>query len=398
MTEEQRTTLEAWVRAKTTPQRTVLRARICLMAAEGVANHAIAKALHTSRPTVLHWRQRFSQGGPSGLAEDAPHGPSTRALPSELVKKIIEATQHATPPNATQWSTRTMAKAMGVSNATVARIWNAHGLQPHRVKTFKLSKDKHFVEKLTDVVGVYLNPPDKAVLLCVDEKTQIQALDRTQPGLPMKKGRCGTMTHDYKRNGTTCLFAALNVLEGKVIGTCYPRHRHIEFLKFLRKINRETDKGLDIHMILDNYGTHNHANVKVWLEKHPRFHLHFTPTSSSWLNLVERFFGELTRKRIRRGVFYSVADLVASIDEYIKRHNEEPKPFVWTKNAKQIIEKVTRCKAVMETLHYGHPGPEERSTLPLCCTDTVRRARRFRPVQAGRLRPVRRHRDLALRR
>jgi transposase len=244
-----------------------------------------------------------------------------------------------------------MAKAQGVSHTTVQRIWDAHGLQPHRVKTFKLSRDKRFEEKLTDVVGVYLNPPDKAVVLCVDEKTQVQALDRTQPGLPMKKGRCGTMTHDYKRHGTTCLFAAMNVLEGKVLGSCYPRHRHIEFLKFLRTIDREITGDMDIHMILDNYGTHGHPNVKTWLEKHPRFKLHFTPTSSSWLNLIERWFGEITRKRIRRGTFRSVPELIDAIEEYIRLNNEDPKPFVWTKRAEDIIKKVSNCKAIIETLH-----------------------------------------------
>lgn len=351
MTEGQRTTLETWVRAKTTPQRTVLRARICLLAAEGLSNMAIAQELRTSRPTVLQWRQRFAEEGPGGLAEDAPHGTSSRALCAEKVKAIVEATLHTTPKDATHWSTRSMAKAMGVSNATISRIWEAHGLQPHRMESFKLSKDKRFVEKLTDVVGVYMNPPDKAVVLCVDEKTQIQALDRTQPSLPLKKGRCGTMTHDYKRNGTTCLFAALSVLEGKVIGTCYPRHRNEEFRKFLRQIDREVPKDQHIHMILDNYGTHNHPKVRTWLDKHPRFHLHFTPTSSSWLNLVERWFGELTRKRIRRGVFKSVQDLVAAINDYIRLNNQCPKPFVWTKNVDAILEKVTRCKGVIETLH-----------------------------------------------
>jgi transposase len=351
MTAEQRQTLETWVRASTTPQRTVWRARICLLAADGVSNNAIAKELKISRPTVIQWRTRFTAQGPPGLAEDAPHGSSTRALPAAKVKEIVEATLQTKPKDATHWSTRTMAKSQGVSNATVARIWDAHGLQPHRVETFKLSRDKHFVEKLTDVVGVYLNPPDKAVVLCVDEKSQVQALDRTQPGLPMKKGRCGTMTHDYKRNGTTCLFAALNVLEGKVIGSCYPRHRNVEFLKFLRQIDRETPRELDIHMILDNYGTHKHPNVQKWLAKHPRFKLHFTPTSSSWLNLVERWFGEITRKRIRRGTFRSVAELVAAIEEYIRLNNDEPKPFVWTKKADAILEKVSHCKAVIETLH-----------------------------------------------
>jgi transposase len=351
MTEGQRKTLEAWVRAKKTPQRVVLRSRICLLAADGVSHNAIAKRLKTSRPTVCLWTSRFRQHGPPGLSEDAPHGVSPRRLKAEKVRAIVEATLHTTPKDSTHWSTRTMGKAQGVSHATVQRIWDAHGLQPHRVETFKLSKDKRFVEKLTDVVGVYLNPPDKAVVLCVDEKAQVQALDRTQPGLPMKKGRCGTMTHDYKRNGTTCLFAALNVLEGKVIGSCYPRHRNVEFLKFLRKIDREVSRQLDVHMILDNYGTHGHPNVKAWLQKHPRFVLHFTPTSSSWLNLVERWFGEITRKRIRRGVFRSVPELVAAIEEYIKYHNEDPKPFVWTKRAEEIIKKISHCKAVIETLH-----------------------------------------------
>jgi len=351
MTEEQRRTIEAWVRAKKTPQRIILRSRICLLAAEGISHNAIAKRLSTSRPTVILWANRFQEQGLTGLAEDAPHGLSPRRLNVEKVKAIVEATLHTKPKDSTNWSTRTMAKAQGVSHATVHRIWDAHGLQPHRVKTFKLSRDKRFEEKLTDVVGVYLNPPDKAAVLCVDEKTQVQALDRTQPGLPMKKGRCGTMTHDYKRNGTTCLFAAMNVLEGKVLGSCYPRHRHIEFLKFLRTIDREISSELDIHMILDNYGTHGHPNVKNWLKKHPRFKLHFTPTSSSWLNLVERWFGEITRKKIRRGVFRSVPELISAIEDYIRYHNEDPKPFVWTKRAEDIIEKVAHCKAVIETLH-----------------------------------------------
>lgn len=351
MTEQQHMTLLAWSRAKTTPQRTALRARICLLAAKGLSNVAIAKTAMVSRSTVILWRGRFASKGIAGISADAPHGPSSQALDADKIKKIVDATLHTTPKDATHWSLRTMAKAQGVGKSTVQRIWDAHGLQPHRVETFKLSNDKRFVEKLRDVVGLYLNPPDKAVVLCVDEKSQVQALDRTQPGLPMKKGRCGTMTHDYKRNGTTCLFAALNVLEGKVIGSCYPRHRNIEFLKFLRKIDSETHKDLAIHIILDNYGTHNHPNVKAWLGKRPRFHLHFTPTSSSWLNLVERFFGEITRKRIRRGVFRSVAELVAAIEEYIRLNNENPKPFVWHRKAEEILEKVAHCKAVTGTVH-----------------------------------------------
>jgi len=351
MTPEQKKTLEAWIRARSTPQTIVLRARICLLASEGMATNAVARKLQTSRPTVLLWRKRFKKQGILGLSEEAPKGPSKRRLNAEKVNEIVQATLNTTPAGATQWSVRTMAKAKGVSPATVGRIWDAHGLKPHLVKTFKMSKDQKFVEKLTDVVGLYLNPPDKALVMCVDEKSQIQALDRTQPGLPMKKGRCGTMTHDYKRNGTTCLFAALNVLDGTVIGTCYPRHRHEEFLKFLRKIDRQTPKGMDLHLILDNYGTHKHPNVTKWLEKHRRFRLHFTPTSSSWLNLIERWFGEITRKRIRRGVFHSVPELIAAIDEYVRLNNENPKPFIWTKKAEEILEKVNRCKATMETLH-----------------------------------------------
>jgi transposase len=351
MSLEQKRTLEAWVRARNTPQTVALRARICLLASEGMPNNAIAKRLETSRPTVLLWRKRFKERGVLGLSEEAPKGPSKRRLSRSKVDEIVQATLHTKPPGATHWSVRTMAKAQGVSHSTVTRIWQAHGLKPHRVKTFKLSKDKRFVEKLTDVVGLYLNPPDKAMVLCVDEKSQIQALDRTQPGLPMKKGRCGTMTHDYKRNGTTTLFAALNVLDGTVIGSCYPRHRHEEFLKFLRKIDRETPDGMNLHLIVDNYGTHKHPNVKTWLSKHKRFHLHFIPTSSSWLNLIERWFGKITQKRIRRGVFHSVPDLIAAIEEYIGLNNQDPKPFVWTKKVDEIIRKVNRCKAIMETLH-----------------------------------------------
>lgn len=351
MSAEQQKTLEAWIQATTTAQRIVLRSRICLLAAEGKSNNSIAVQLSVTRPTVLLWRHRFAEQGATGLAEDAPHGRSSRRTKDKVIKAIVEATLHTTPPDATHWSTRTMAAKFGVSNATVCRIWDAHGLQPHRVETFKLSKDKRFVEKLTDVVGLYLNPPSKALVLCVDEKSQVQALDRTQPGLPMKKGRCGTMTHDYKRNGTTCLFAALNVLEGTVIGSCYPRHRNEEFLKFLRQIDRETPPELDLHLVLDNYGTHNHENVHQWLGKHPRFHLHFTPTSSSWLNLVERWFGEITRKRIRRGVFKSVPELIEVIREFIRINNQNPKPFIWTKKVEQILEKVGHCKAVTATLH-----------------------------------------------
>lgn len=347
MTGAQKQTLEVWIRAKTSPQRVVLRSRICLLAAEGLANNAIAQRLETSRPTVLLWRKRFNDAGPSGLSEDAPHGPSAQRLSSRKVRAIVEATLHTTPPDATHWSTRTLAHAQGVSHASVARIWDAHGLQPHRIETFKLSKDTRFVEKLTDVVGVYLNPPDKAVVLCVDEKSQVQALDRTQPGLPMKKGRCGTMTHDYKRHGTTTLFAALDVLKGQVIGRCMPQHRHQEFLKFLKTIDRSTPQHLDLHCIADNYATHKKQAVKDWLAQHPRFHIHFIPTSSSWLNLVERWFGKITTDRIRRGVFTSVPELERAIYDYIEHHNVNPKPFIWTKSANAIILKVNRGRVAL---------------------------------------------------
>jgi len=351
MCDEQRRTLQAWVRAKTTPQRVALRSRICLLAARGLSNKGIAHELGVSRPTVILWRSRFAALGPAGLSSDAPHGPSSRRLDEKKVREVVEATLRTTPEDATHWSVRTMAKAQGISPASVARIWDAHGLQPHRMKTFKLSRDTRFNEKLSDVVGLYLDPPDKALVLCVDEKSQVQALDRTQPGLPMKKGRCGTMTHDYKRHGTTTLFAALNVLEGTVIGSCYPRHRHEEFLRFLRTLDRETPRGLALHLIVDNYATHNHPKVKAWIERHPRFRLHFTPTSSSWLNLVERWFAEITRKRIRRGTFRSVGELVADIERYIVLNNDSPHPFVWTKKVEAIPEKVGRCKAILETLH-----------------------------------------------
>jgi transposase len=351
VSDEARRTLEGWVTARTSPQRIVMRARIVLLAAQGIANRRIAQEVRTSRPTVLLWRNRFAEGGLAALLEDAPGRGRPTSIAAAKVKRIVAATTQTRPRGATHWSTRTMAKAQAVSAATVQRIWDAHGLQPHRVKTFKLSRDKRFMEKLTDVVGVYLNPPDKAVVLCVDEKSQIQALDRTQPGLPLKKGRCGTMTHDYKRNGTTTLFAALNTLEGTVIGTCYPRHRNIEFRKFLRQIDERIPPELDIHMVLDNYGTHKHPKVQSWLAKHPRFHLHFTPTSASWLNLVERWFRNLTDKRVRRGSFSSVPELITAIMEFIDANNDDPKPFVWTASVEKILEKIGHCKAILETLH-----------------------------------------------
>jgi transposase len=299
---------------------------------------------------VKLWRERFAQEGLTAFgAVRAGRGRKAQISP-ERIAEIVHATLHEKPPGETHWSCRSMAKAQGVSPATVQRIWSARNIQPHRVKTFKLSNDKRFEEKLVDVVGLYLNPPENAVVLSMDEKSQIQALDRTQPSLPMKKGRAGTMTHDYKRHGTTTLFAALNVLTGKVIGDCLPRHRHIEFLKFLRTIDREVPKGLQIHLILDNYSTHKHENVKKWLAKHPRFHLHFTPTSSSWMNLIERWFGKLTEKAIRRGVFRSVPELIAAIEAYLAANNENPEPFIWTATAEQILAKVQRGRATLEAI------------------------------------------------
>lgn len=348
---EQRRTLETWIAARNTSQKVAFRARIVLQAAEGKANRRIAQNLKTSRPTVILWRERFAKGGAAALTEDEPGRGRKPSITAAKIKQIVDATLQTKPEAATHWSVRTMAAAQKVSPATVQRIWDAHGLEPHRTRGFKLSRDKQFVEKLTDVVGLYLNPPDKAVLLSVDEKSQIQALNRTQPGLPMKKGRCGTLTHDYKRNGTTTLFAALNVLDGTVIGECMARHRHQEFLKFLRHVDRQFPSDQDLHLIVDNYGTHKHEAVKRWLARHGRFHLHFTPTSSSWLNLVERWFRDLTDKRIRRGSFFSVDELTRAINEYLAANNRQPKPFVWTASVEQILAKVNHCKSILETLH-----------------------------------------------
>jgi len=351
ITETHRRTLERWLRAQKTPQQVAVRTRIILMAAEGTANNRIAGELGVSRSTVILWRGRFSGGGPRALTETAPGRGRKPSISAERIKAIVEATLHTTPPGATQWSCRTMAAAQGVSPATIQRIWDAHGLAPHRVRDFKLSRDPRFTDKLIDVVGLYLDPPDKAIVLCVDEKSQIQALDRTQPSLPMKRGRAGTLTHDYKRHGTTTLFAALDLLEGTIIGECRARHRHQEFLAFLRRLDRAYPRELELHLIVDNYGTHKHPVVKAWLEKHPRFELHFTPTGSSWLNLVERWFRELTTKRLRRGVFRSAPDLVTAIHEYIDLNNEDPKPFVWTASVEAILAKVMRCRAILETAH-----------------------------------------------
>ncbi len=348
---EERTTLGGWSRSRRLAHRRVVRAQIITLAADGVRSQAIAKHLGVSRPTVQLWRDRFLALRVAGLEQDAPRPGRTPKVSAAKIHAVVEATLHTTPPQATHWSTRSMARAQRLSQATVHRIWKHHHLKPHLVKTFKLSRDPQFVEKLTDVVGLYLNPPDKSLVLCVDEKSQIQALDRTQPGLPLKKGRCGTHTHDYKRNGTTTLFAALSLLDGKVIGDCMPRHRHQEFIRFLQRIDGDMSAGLDLHLIVDNYGTHKHPRVKSWLRRHPRFHLHFIPTSSSWLNLVERWFRELTDKRIRRGVFQSVPGLIAAIHDYLSDHNQHPQVFVWSAPVERILAKIAKCKEVLDSLH-----------------------------------------------
>jgi transposase len=328
----------------------VTRARVVLAAAEGKPNQDIAAELKITRSAVARWRDRFAASGVAGLQKDAPRGGRPPQARDDLVRRILEMTTQQKPANATHWSTRTLAEALGTNRSLVHRVWRAHGLKPHLSRTFKVSNDPHFIEKLIDVVGLYLDPPEHALVLCVDEKSQIQALDRTQKSLPIYPGRCATMTHDYERNGTTTLFAALNMLEGRLIARCMPRHRHQEFLKFLKQIDAETPADLDLHLIVDNYATHKHPKVKAWLERHKRFHLHFIPTSSSWLNLVERWFREITDKRIRRGVFQSVKQLIEAIRAYIDEHNENPRPFVWTAKAQDILEKVRRARAALNKI------------------------------------------------
>lgn len=350
LTMKEQTTLERWARGRRTPARLVLRARIVLQAAAGRRNDEIARALDTDRECVGRWRTRFAQQRLAGIARDAPRAGRTPAIAPAVLQRIVTLTTTATPPAATHWSTRTLAPVVGVSPKTVHRVWQAHGLKPHLVQRFKVSRDRRFLEKLTDVVGLYLNPPDHALVLCADEKTQIQALDRSQPGLPLKKGRCGTLTHDYKRNGTTTLFAALELLTGKLIGTCLAKHRHQEWLRFLRLIDRQTAPELDLHLIVDNYATHKHPTVQQWLVRHPRFHLHFIPTSSSWLNLIERWFRELTTKQLRRGVFQSVAELIAAIEAFMAHHNRYPRSFTWTAKVEDILAKVERARIMLHKM------------------------------------------------
>jgi transposase len=337
-----------WLRKKATsgltPRRLAERCQIVLLSLEGSNNEQIALALGITRQKAARWRTRFRQSGRAGLEQDAPGRGRKAVYGPEMYDLIVQRTLRAKPPLATHWSQRSLARALDVSSRTVGRVWQAHGLKPHLARTFKVSNDPRFAEKLEDVIGLYLNSPEHALVLCCDEKSQVQALDRTQPGLPLKKGRAGTMTHDYVRHGTTTLFAALNVSDGTVIGQCQNRHRHQEWLKFLQLIDAQTPADRDLHLILDNYATHKHPKVQKWLAKHPRFHLHFTPTSASWLNMVERFFRDLTVNRLRRGVFHSLPELVTALEQYLAQHNREPKPFIWTATAADILAKVTRAR------------------------------------------------------
>jgi transposase len=352
--------LRQWINAHGTPQQVALRCRIVLAHSEGHSDGAIADELSINRKTVMLWRNRFAEQRLDGLWEIAPGRGRKPIYDNDKIAAVVKATLETKPSGMTHWSCRSLAESQGISKSTVNTIWQAHKLQPHRSETFKLSRDPKFLEKLTDVVGLYLNPPEQAIVLCVDEKSQIQALDRTQPGLPLKKGRCGTMTHDYKRNGTTTLFAALETLQGKVIGRCYQRHRHQEFLKFLRTLEEEFPGDVPLHLIVDNYGTHKHPRVQSWLKRHPRFLLHFVPTSSSWLNLVERWFRELDDKAIRRGVFPSVKELKTAIEAFLMAWNEDPKPFVWTATVDSITEKLSRCRQTMENIQPGSTAPPSR--------------------------------------
>jgi transposase len=363
LTEPQQTQLNQWVRAQYTPQQVVLRSRIVLLAAQGMQDLEIATELNVNRHTAGLWRRRFREEGLDGVWEIAPGRGRKPSHSEKTVAAIVKATLESKPKGQTHWSCRTMARAKMVSPSTVNRIWQDYNLKPHLHRTFKLSRDVQFLEKLTDVVGLYLNPPDKSLVLCVDEKSQIQALDRTQPGLPIKKGRCGTYTHDYVRHGTTTLFAALEILEGKVIGQCYPRHRNQEFIKFLGRLDNEFPEELNLHLVVDNYGTHKHPKVRSWLKRHPRFVLHFIPTSSSWLNQVERWFGELTEKAVRRGTFVSIGELVEAIANYLQSWNEAPRPFVWSATVESIMEKIDRARATLDTIKPGWAKRKRRKKL-----------------------------------
>jgi transposase len=347
LTDDERKTLERWTRGRRTPVRLILRAQIVLLAGRGNMNKDIAASLKTGMKTVSLWRTRFAERRLAGIERDAPRGGRPPQARERIAREIVAKTTREKPADATHWSTRTLAAALGTSPSMVQRVWKANGLQPHRTKTFKLSNDPQFTEKLLDVVGLYLDPPEHALVLCADEKTSIQALDRTQRGLPIHRGRCGTMTADYKRNGTTTLFAAIDMAEGKLIGTCMAKHRHQEWIKFLRQIDEETPSDLDLHVIVDNYATHKHPRVKAWLKRNPRFHVHFIPTSSSWLNMIERWFREITQKRLRRGTFRNVSQLTDAIVSFITAHNTNPRPFAWNAKADEILAKIERARNVL---------------------------------------------------
>jgi transposase len=346
-----RVKLEQLIRSRTSPQRMVERAKVILASADGVSGNQICATVGVSRPTVVRWLNRYDAEGMAAVLGDRPRSGRPPTITPEIEAEIVRKTLHEEPPSGTHWSCRLMAKEVGLHPSTISRIWRSHGLKPHRIEYFKLSKDPRFVEKLRDVVGLYVDPPERAVVLSFDEKSQIQALDRTQPGLPLKKGRAGTMTFDYKRHGTTTLFAALDVATGEVLHDCMPRHRHQEFLKFMKQVEKSVEPGLEIHVILDNYATHKHPKVKAWLEKHPRVHFHFTPTSSSWINLVERFFSELTMRQLKRLAVSSVAELIDAITAYIEQRNDQPKPFVWTASVDSILNKVHKANQTLATLH-----------------------------------------------
>ena len=349
-----RAKLEEIVVNRNSPRKWVWRPEIVLATADGLGTNAVMRRTGKSKPCVWRWQERYTDKGVPGLLRDKTRPSRIAPLSAEKKLAIIEKTATEKPVNATHWSARKMAKAIGVSHRSVQRVWAGAGLKPHLVRTFKVSNDPNFAAKVVDVVGLYINPPERALVLCVDEKSQIQALDRTQPGLPMKKGRAQTMTHDYKRNGTTTLFAALDVKTGQVIGECLPRHRANEFIRFLNKIDTAVDKALDLHLVVDNYSTHKTKQVQNWLKRHTRFKLHFIPTSSSWLNLVERFFALITADAIRRGVFTSVAELEATIADYLTNHNAKPTPFVWTKSADVILAKVSRARATLAAVKTGN--------------------------------------------
>src|SRR5450631_2027652 len=343
--------LKAVARNRNSPQKHVWRVKIILLSADGVGTNEIMRQTGTSKTCVWRWQERFMEEGFDGLLRDKTRPSRVAPLGADVAERVVALTQRDPPAETTHWTAPMMAIEIGISVSSVQRIWRAHGLQPHRVRQFKISNDPKFVEKLRDVVGLYVDPPAHAIVLSFDEKSQIQALDRTQPGLPMKKGRLGTMTHDYKRNGTTCLFAALDVLQGKVVGQCFSRHRHQEFLRFLRRLDGEFPGQITLHLILDNYAAHKHPNVRAWLDRHPRFVFHFTPTSCSWLNAVEGFFAKLSRRRLKRGVFHSVVDLQAAINRFVAETNADPKPFTWTANPDKIIAAVRRGHQVLDSIH-----------------------------------------------